>query len=371
MEWFLFAAVLFLAYTNGANDNFKGVASLYGSRTTSYRVAITWATVTTFAGSLCAIVLAHGLLKKFSAKGVVPDVFIGNPSFLFAVALGAALTVLLATLLGFPISTTHALTGGIVGSGVAAAGSAVNVSALGTGFFLPLLLSPLLACALCGLVYIAFRMVRKLAGISKETCVCVGDVSTAPVSDCSGVAALAGGVSLPVVKIDNVQDCYQRYTGAYFGVQVQQLVDAAHFMTAGLVSFARGLNDTPKIAGLLLLVQQMTPNMKFSAIAAAMVIGGLLNAKKVAATMSNKITELNRGQGFAANLTTGVLVTMASVFSLPVSTTHVSVGALFGIGLTTRQANLSMIKKILLAWVVTLPIAAAASAIAYFVIKAI
>src|SRR3954467_14439178 len=106
----LFLATCFLAYSNGANDNFKGVASLYGSRTCSYRTAISWATITTFAGSVTAILIAQGLLKKFSGKGLVPDALTTSPQFLLAVALGAGLTVILATILGFPVSTTHGLT---------------------------------------------------------------------------------------------------------------------------------------------------------------------------------------------------------------------------------------------------------------------
>jgi len=69
----LFLATCFLAYSNGANDNFKGVASLFGSRTCSYPTAISWATVTTFAGSIMSFFLAQTLLKKFSGKGIVPD----------------------------------------------------------------------------------------------------------------------------------------------------------------------------------------------------------------------------------------------------------------------------------------------------------
>src|SRR6185295_11529473 len=92
----LFLATCFVAYSNGANDNFKGVASLFGSRTCSYRTAISWATVTTFAGSLAAIFLAQALLKKFSGKELVPDGLTTSPSFLLAVALGAGATVILA-----------------------------------------------------------------------------------------------------------------------------------------------------------------------------------------------------------------------------------------------------------------------------------
>src|SRR5262249_44690592 len=69
----LTAAVLFLAYSNGANDNFKGVATLFGSGISNYRIALAWATVTTLAGSLLALVLAHGLVARFQGKGLVPD----------------------------------------------------------------------------------------------------------------------------------------------------------------------------------------------------------------------------------------------------------------------------------------------------------
>ncbi len=121
MAVFLFVATGFLAYSNGANDNFKGVASLFGSRTTSYRTAIGWATVTTFGGSISAIFLAKALLRAFSGKGLVPDQVVGSEYFLLAVALGAGIKVIAATILGLPISTTHAITGAISGTGLAAA----------------------------------------------------------------------------------------------------------------------------------------------------------------------------------------------------------------------------------------------------------
>ena len=141
----LFLATCFLAYSNGANDNFKGVASLFGARVATYRSAITWATMTTFAGSIASLFLAQALLQKFSGKGLVPDALVASPQFLLALSLGAALTVILATRFGFPVSTTHALMGAIIGSGLVAVGDEVNFAALGRGFVLPLLLSPVLA----------------------------------------------------------------------------------------------------------------------------------------------------------------------------------------------------------------------------------
>ena len=107
---------LMLAYANGANDNFKGVATLYGSGTTNYRRALVWATVTTALGSVAALVLARELLRSFTGKGLVSPEVVDSPLFHASVAVSAASTVLLATRLGFPISTTHALIGALVGA---------------------------------------------------------------------------------------------------------------------------------------------------------------------------------------------------------------------------------------------------------------
>ena len=100
----LFVATLFLAYSNGANDNFKGVATLFCSGTTNYKQAIGWATVTTFAGSVCSIFLAQALVKNFSGKGLVPYALTASPNFLLSVALAAGLTVIIATVASFPVS---------------------------------------------------------------------------------------------------------------------------------------------------------------------------------------------------------------------------------------------------------------------------
>jgi len=125
-----------------------------------------------------------------------------------------------------------------------------------------------------------------------------------------------------------------------------------------MVSFARGLNDTPKIVALLLLWQALDIRWGFAAVAATMAVGGWLNSRRIAETMSNRITAMNHGQGFSANLTTAILVVLASLSGLPVSTTHVSVGSIFGIGLTTGQANLGTVSAIVLSWIITLPCAA-------------
>jgi len=364
---FLFLATFFLAYSNGANDNFKGVASLFGSRTCNYRTAISWATATTFAGSIMSIFLAQTLLKKFSGKGIVPDHAVGSEYFLLAVAIGAGLTVIIATLTGLPISTTHALTGAIIGCGLVAIGWRMNLSALGKGFVLPLLLSPVLAIGIAGILYTLFRALRIATGVTKEWCICVGtEEKIVAMPQPSSVFALRNVGSTITIAVDEQENCLERYSGSFLGIGSQQIMDAGHFLSAGTVSFARGLNDTPKIVALLLLWKALDIRWGFVAVASAMAIGGLLNARKVAQTMSRKITAMNHGQGFAANLTTAILVVLASLYGLPVSTTHVSVGSLFGIGLTTGKANLRMMSAIVLSWLVTLPCATIAAGTTYW-----
>ena len=122
---------------------------------------------------------------------------------------------------------------------------------------------------------------------------------------------------------------------------------------------------------LLILCKLFTLPINFLIVAIVMAFGGIINAKKVANTMSNKITSLNHVEGFTANLVTGFLVISASVFGLPVSTTHVSVGSIYGIGLVNGSANHKEIGKIGLSWLLTLPVAALLSAIIYFIIHQI
>jgi PiT family inorganic phosphate transporter len=365
----LFFGVCFLAYTNGANDNFKGVASLFGSRTCGYRAAITWGTIMTFAGCATAAFLAQALLKKFSGKGLVPEALTASPHFLLAVALGAGGTVLLATLLGFPISTTHGLTGALTGAGLVAAGAQVNFAALGKGFVLPLLLSPLLAVVTGALIYTVLRGLRLASGIGKEMCVCVGvEQRVIPMPQPSGLFAAQARPTVTLTA-DEERVCIQRYAGTMLGFNAGRLLDGLHFLSAGAVSFARGLNDAPKIAALLLAASAFGIRSAVVAVTAAMAIGGLVNARKVAETMSHKLTEMNRGQGFAANLSTALLVTTASYHGLPVSTTHVSVGSLVGIGGVTGQVKWKPVGSVLLSWIITLPCAAVLAALSYLLVR--
>lgn len=311
----LILAVCFVAFTNGANANFKGVASLYGTGTMSRRTALYWGTVTTFAGSIAGLFIAQGLLSSFSGRGIVADDLVQSPRFLSAVATGAALTSFLATRWGFPVSTTHALVGALVGAGWAGSGSAVDLSAAGRLFLYPLLFSPVVAMVLGAVVYRGLKQLRLAPDHRTRT------------------------------------------------------LDGLHFLSTGAASFARGLNDTPKMAALLLVAPGVSVQAGWIVVAVIIALGGLLDADRVAETLGKKVTDMNPGQGFAASLVTAGLVVTASFHSLPVSTTHVSVGSLVGMGASTRQTKWRKISEILVVWVSTMPCGAVLAALAYALIS--
>jgi PiT family inorganic phosphate transporter len=314
-------------------------------------------------GSLTAVFLAGQLLKNFSGRGLVDNGLVSNPQYVGAVALGAGMTVLLATRVGMPISTTHSLIGALVGAGWAA-GSAVNAGKLGADFFAPLLGSPFLAIAATTLCYPLFRHARQRLGVTENTCLCVGQ-ETIEVVPAAPNAALFERAEQLSITLGNTVVCRSRYQGHILGVEASAALDCAHYLSAGAVSFARGLNDTPKIAALLLVAPLFGNVGSALVVALPMAVGGLLSARRVAEVMSRRITPMNHGQGFVANLVTSLIVIGASRFGMPVSTTHVSCGALFGIGAVTRQARLRMIATILSAWVTTLPLAALLGAVAF------
>lgn len=368
MEILLLLAAILLCYSNGANDNFKGFATVWGSGAADFDTAKLFATIATVAGAITALYIAHDLVASFSGRGLVPNELAGTTSFVFAVALGAGLTVLLATVLGFPISTTHAIIGGLVGAGLAAglgsSAASVNFTKLGQTFLLPLLLSPLIS-ALSALSL--FFLVRKFftrtqsAGaaviLDAGACIC-----EPPVTAARGSVVMTNAIALPM--IDSASACAEAGAIPIAKITQRGMLDKLHYASAASICFARGVNDTPKLVALLLAAKTVGLTASFWTVAIAMAIGGWLNARKVATTMSKKIVPLSDSQGFTANIVTAALVIFASKLGFPVSTTHVSVGSISGVGFATGNIQTRELTKIVLSWVITLPCAATIAAVA-------
>lgn len=300
-----------VAYANGSNDVSKAIATLVGSGVTNYRRAIAWGTATTVIGAGLSAWTGSGLVATFS-KGLLSK---GTPSTLalaLGVIAGTAGWVTVASRLALPVSTTHAAIGSIIGVGAVAFGTgAVQWGALGQKVILPLLLSPFLGMAIAVIVILALRAIPGPA----------------------------------------------------------RNLTAIHWLSSGATAAARGLNDAPKLAGLaallFLAVQSRNPSGGDKIWIVAMIAGGMglgsyLGGRRVTETLGEKVTRMDDTEGFAANLTTSTLVTVAAIQGLPVSTTHVSSGSIIGIGAQARdqRLNLRVVRDMALAWVITVPGAA-------------
>ncbi len=347
-----------IAFANGANDVSKGVATLVGSGLSADRRALMWGAAWTVVGALGAGFVSRGLLAVFSGNGVLAT----PPSslaFPVAVSIGAVGWLAIATHTGLPVSTTHALVGGLIGAGLMAEGAAgVDWAAVAHKVALPLAVSPLLSL---GLVFVIFPAVTLLFRRLNRYCVCLErhEVALAPAL---GGPAIAAGRALHVIA---GADCPPQVLTRL------NALDSVHWLSAGLTSGARALNDAPKILALGLAAAPalgLGTGSLGAAVAVAMGLGSYLAGRRVTRTLADKVTHIAPDDGLAANLVTSGLVGFASVVAAPVSTTHVSTGAIVGVGMHRRQVRWKLVGELLLAWVVTVPVTAAIAAASYRVL---
>ena len=336
---------LILAFANGANDNFKGVATIYGSRVARYGTALAWATITTLAGAILSFLVARGLIQAFSGRGIVDAAVMAHARFPAVVALAASLTVLAASRLGMPISTTHAIAGSLAGVAMVACAGWGWLAALGVAFLLPLVVSPVASLSLSWIA-------TQFAPARADACVCVAD------------AATASGGTVPVALTGTEKDCAA--AGATPVVRTSRVLSAFHFVSAGAVGFMRGTNDTPKLMGVVAAAGVAADFSLAVIFALAMALGGLVGARRVARTMSEQLTPMSPAQGTVANMLTSGIVGAASVCGLPVSTTHVSCGAIFGLGAARKELSLKWAGAVAGSWLFTLPVSAVSAVALWF-----
>jgi len=364
---FLLLGTLLLAWSNGANDNFKGVATLYGGGVLGYRKALAWASLATLAGGLVSVVLADTLAKTFNGEAVLYGGALGT-GMLAAMVLAAGATVMLATFLRMPTSTTHALMGALVGVALASDPSRIRVDRLATLFFAPMLLAPLIALVTVGALFAGWRFLRRGRSPGDDACACLDPAPALALATPEGTLAYAAAPALPALRLDAASRCETDGLGTLARVDARSASKALHVLSGGAVCFARALNDTPKIAAVLLAASAFAGwgrSTLLAGVIAFVVVGGLVQSRGVARTMSRRITTLGAGTGLSANLVTASLVLGASRLGLPVSTTHVSCASLFGVGAATRRTNLRVLGAILATWVTTFPLGALLGAGAY------
>lgn len=355
-----------VAWANGANDVSKGVATLVGSRLATYTQALRWGTLWTVAGAIGGLMLTTAMVRTFSTALVAGD-FARSTGFPVAVATGTFLWVFIASKTGLPVSTTHALIGAIVGTAMAAGGiDAVRWWLAATSVALPLAFSPL-ASAL--ITYGTHTVVSRRLAIASRYCICARErplvISDSPASSVISVRA----VMLPVVIVDETQACTESDT-LQRGVR---LTDGAQWIASAALSFARSLNDTPKIVALAAAAGASlgisAPSL-FIAGAIVMGAGSLVAGRRVTRTLAERVTDIDPLEGLAASAVAAALVLAASVVALPVSTTHVASGAIVGAGLRAgpRAVHWRTVWNMVLAWLVTLPVSAAGASIVWTIV---
>lgn len=347
-----------LAFANGANDVSRGVATLAGARVTDYRRALLWGTAWTMVGAFVGGVAAMSLAERLARILEVPAAH--GAALPLSVVAGALVWVAFATRAAMPVSTTHAITGSIAGATWLAQGvSGLARGEMLSGLFAPLLLGPILAL---GLTHFISPQTIRLARWLEGRCVCVIPETAPALVPPAGYFSTSATLRVVVHHSDR---CRAR---SLWGWNFS--LDCAHWLSSGLVSLSRGLNDAPKIWALampLLLTPAATAEGLLSAtiflVAAAMGLGSWLAGKRVTVVLAKQVTPLNPHQGFAANLTTAILVAGASSVGLPVSTTHVSAGALIGVGLSAgrRAVSWRLVGEMAFAWLVTMPVAGLAA----------
>lgn len=358
-----------LGYANGSNDVSKGIATLVGSGVTNYRRAILWGSVWTAAGGLLGALFAEAMLKTFG-NGLL---MASTPQLLSAAVAtlaGAAAWVLLATRFALPVSTTHAIIGALVGAALIAYGAdAVQWSVLGNKVFVPLLLTPLAS------LLITWGLLRFFGSrVIHSDCLCAETEPSPLLLPNGATPALSVAVRTETFHFvrGSTAACDRSHPAAA-RVTLRHL----HWLTSGATSLARGMNDAPKIVGLALAASALgagkgiTSPMLYGAVTLAMVLGSLLAGTRVTKVLAEGVTPMNNKEGFVANLVTAALVTTGSIHGLPMSTTHVSSGGIFGAGASRGSLDVSALRSIVLAWLVTLPAAGVLAALAFVVISSL
>ena len=380
----------------GANDVANSMATAVGSKAITFKQAVVIAGILNFVGAVFV-----GPHVAETIKGKIINVDIISPEILLfgfiSSLLAAAIWVTLSTWKEMPISTTHSIIGAMMGFGLIAGGiSLVNWVKVGS-VAASWVLSPLVGCVLA---FIVFKIIIKLI-FAKENPVesakiigpfligitallitsslllktSLGDRLN--ISDYEGLLIAAfvavfiaaiGIVLLRKIEAKSVED-YKTVEGIFRKLQV---------ITCCYVAFSHGANDVANaigpVAGIIPLASTGEMNPTAQIPIALLALGGLGIAvgcitwgRRVMETVGKKITNLNHTRGFSVEFAAATTVLVASKLGLPISTSHTVVGAVIGVGLARglEAVDITVIKKIIASWILTLPAAALTSVVIF------
>jgi PiT family inorganic phosphate transporter len=407
-------AALYMAWNIGANDVANAMGTSVGSGALTLRQAVLIAAVFEFSGAFIfgshvTETVRKGMLDPvafstagpFGAQGPVL-LALGMTAALLA----AAIWLQVSTKLGLPVSTTHSIVGAVIGFGVLAVGiHGVRWGQI-TEIVASWFISPLMGGALAFGIFLGIRAlilrnpdpILATARIAPYLVMAVGTILALTFTQkvlhnlmhdphptfvalfALAIGGLAGVVSKVLIKVPEVQagaDPYPYVERVFGGLQV---------VTAAFVAFAHGANDVANAVGPLAAVVGIAktgytdvPNgvplarWILAVGGVGIVVGLAMWGYKVIATVGRHITEITPSRGFSAEFATACTVLLASRLGLPVSTTHILVGAVVGVGIAhgLGALNLKTITRIAFSWVATLPAAAVICAVLFVGLKAI
>ncbi|MEP3346919.1 MAG: inorganic phosphate transporter [Litoreibacter sp.] len=417
----------YMALNIGANDVANNMGPAVGANALSMGGAIAIAVIFESAGAL----IAGGDVVSTIAKGIIAPESMGTASvFIWAMMsalLSAAVWVNLATWVGAPVSTTHSVVGGVMGAGIAAAGfAAVNWGTMG-GIAASWVISPVLGGVIAALflwliksriiyqddkiaaarkwvpilvgimggtfaAYLALKGLKKIIKIDMPTALLIG----------AAIGVVIWLVMIPMIKKQS-QGLENRNKSlkVLFGIPL--------VVSAAMLSFAHGANDVANAVGPLAAIVQASQSGDFLQAVSipfwVMIIGAFgisfglfLFGPKLIRMVGGQITKLNPMRAYCVALSAAITVIVASWLGLPVSSTHIAVGAVFGVGFfrewdaerrirkarlampdranhgTEERARRKLVRRshfmtIIAAWLITVPAAALLSAAIFFVIS--
>jgi len=400
---------LFMAWGVGANDVANAMGTSVGSKAITIKQAIVIAMIFEFAGAY----LAGGDVTATIRKGIIDPSTLGDQPELLVYGMMSALLaagtwLLIASLLGWPVSTTHTIVGAIVGFAVVGISvSAVNWGKVGT-IVASWVVSPVLAGTLS---FWLFKSVQKLilntedpfqnakryipcyiflVGFMITMVTLTKGLKHTGISLSFGeslVFALLGGIATMILGFFLVQRASKNTIADENDrfANVERIFAILMVFTACSMAFAHGSNDVANAIGPLaavvsiisnngeILQKSVLPGWILLLGGGGIVLGLATYGFKVIATIGKKITHLTPSRGFAAELGAATTVVIASGTGLPISTTHTLVGAVLGVGLARgiSALNMRMIRTIFASWVITLPAGAGLAIIFFFMFKGI
>ncbi|MCL1985335.1 MAG: inorganic phosphate transporter [Betaproteobacteria bacterium] len=312
-------------FTNGAHDCANAIATVVSTKALSPRTAVLMAAVLNLIGALLGEEVAHTL-----GSGIVnPEIVAGSHILVLAALIGAIAWNLITWHYGIPSSSSHALIGGLIGAAVVHDGfNSLHGMSIAQKVLIPLVCSP-------------------LAGFA------------------------AGFLLMGLITVFLYRSNRTKVNRAFFKLQM---------LSSAFMATSHGLNDAQKTMGVitlaLLIFGQIdvvhVPLWVKLACALAMSGGTAVGGWKIIKTMGHRIFKLEPVHGFAAESSASLVITAASLFGAPVSTTHTISACIFGVGATTRLSAVrwGVAGNLVLAWILTLPASAAIAAISFLILDA-